>query len=251
MARVSCGRYVGSRTTYRLTNFDHFYFYEPKAPPVEQAVLQHVTNGLALAKLAEFAEHRPLRGAGHKPPTIAKGVGFRAEGGGFRPEVLLSETPSIRHPKLPDPLTPLRAPLCNPIRRYMVDPEFHYFAFNAFGLGAPSNGFYGTLLASKRPPPRHIHAPIFLSEYPLLGTPRPARRSGRARRCRTTTITTLSPTSPSPAATTRCARDARPTSDSMLLGPRGWLSQPKSSETQRSVARLLLHDHPTEHDCGK
>jgi hypothetical protein len=41
-------KYVGSRTTYRLTNFDHFYFYEPGAPPVEEAVLQHITNGTRL-----------------------------------------------------------------------------------------------------------------------------------------------------------------------------------------------------------
>jgi len=63
-------KYVGSRTTYRLTNFDHFYFYESGAPAVEEAVLQHITNGVALQKLVDYADHRPLRrgGGGTLPP---------------------------------------------------------------------------------------------------------------------------------------------------------------------------------------
>ena len=34
---------------------------------------------------------------------------------------------------------------------FMIDPEFHYYALSAFALGAPSNGFYGTLLAGMLP----------------------------------------------------------------------------------------------------
>jgi hypothetical protein len=63
-------------------------------------------SGVALQKLVDYADHRPLWGGG----------------GGH------ASTPTM----------------------YMLDPEFHYFAFNTFGLGAPSNGFYGTLLANER-----------------------------------------------------------------------------------------------------
>ena len=45
-------QYVGERTTFRLANFDHFAFHEDGAPPVEGAVLQHVTRPEALQKLS-------------------------------------------------------------------------------------------------------------------------------------------------------------------------------------------------------
>eukprot|EP00239_Pterosperma_sp_CCMP1384_P003369 CAMPEP_0197845404 /NCGR_PEP_ID=MMETSP1438-20131217/2340_1 /TAXON_ID=1461541 /ORGANISM="Pterosperma sp., Strain CCMP1384" /LENGTH=448 /DNA_ID=CAMNT_0043456687 /DNA_START=540 /DNA_END=1886 /DNA_ORIENTATION=- len=90
-------KYVGERTTWRLTNFDHFAFHEPKAPKLEVGVLQHITAAPAMAKLNDYCSKS-------KPGPAM----------------------------------------------YVIDPEFHYFAFNAFGLGAPSNGFYGALLAAER-----------------------------------------------------------------------------------------------------
>jgi len=100
---VGFEKYVGRRTTWRLTNYDHFAFHEEDADRVERGVLQHVTNGMALQKLVEYEK-----------------------------DLIENPEQSKHEPKI-----------------FMLDPEFHYHAFNAFGLGAPSNGFYGTLLAGE------------------------------------------------------------------------------------------------------
>mmetsp|Transcript_54755 Transcript_54755/g.173911 ORF Transcript_54755/g.173911 Transcript_54755/m.173911 type:complete len:269 (-) Transcript_54755:133-939(-) len=88
--------HVGSRTTWRLCNSEHFGFHDGE----DETVLQHVTNGLGFKVLQAWVKNPP-------PP-------------GKRPKNL-----------------------------HVIDPAFHYHAFNVFGHGAPSNGFYGALLASE------------------------------------------------------------------------------------------------------
>jgi len=97
---VGFEKWVGARTTWRITNTEHFGFQEPRARATEGGVLQHITNAPALARLVDYA----------------------------------TKLDRSKH------LAPM----------YMIDPEFHYYALSVFALGAPSNGFYGTLLAGTR-----------------------------------------------------------------------------------------------------
>jgi len=96
---VGFEKWVGARTTWRITNTEHFGFQEPRARATEGGVLQHITNAPALARLVDYA----------------------------------TKLDRSKH------LAPM----------YMIDPEFHYYALSVFALGAPSNGFYGTLLAGE------------------------------------------------------------------------------------------------------
>jgi len=98
-------RFVGRKTTYRLTNTDHFAFSDIG----DETILQHVTNTNGSATTTKYA----------------KAVLKRKKDGTFGQDQ--------------KDFTLFR----------ILNPDFHYLVMELFTYGAPSNGFYGTVLAGE------------------------------------------------------------------------------------------------------
>ena len=94
-------QHVGSRTTYRLDNTQHFLFGENGT---DEIVLQHITTAKMLTRLEKKASN----------PEV---------------ETLISKYSN------------------GTVRAHIIDPFFHYHVMGMHENGAPSNGFFGIVLA--------------------------------------------------------------------------------------------------------